>query len=182
MSEALIELKVVGLKDALREINDVDKKLRRSLTKEYKAIMRSTVDDAKEAVPLGPPISGWDRNWTTKSGFKMLPWEGQVGERYIAAGVSGKRPKQFGGITQNLAVFYIRWAGMTNTVYDMAGRKGNGKTARGAAMIAGLEGRWGPASRVLWPALVKNEGAVMFNIEQLCQKIMAAVNRRVVKE
>lgn len=182
MTSAMLDIKVVGLKDALREINDVDKKLRRSLTKEYKQVMYNTVSDAKEAVPLGPPISGWDRNWTTKSGFKMLPWEGQVGERYITAGVSGKRPKEFGGVVHNLAVFFIRWAGMSNTVYDMAGRKGNGKTARGAAMIAGLEGRWGPASRVMWPALVKNQDEVSAKIEEICAKIMKAVNRRVVKE
>lgn len=182
MTQVQTTIEIVGLKDALREINDVDKKLRRQITKDYQSIMRTTVDDAKEAVPLGPPISGWGRAWTTKSGFQMLPWEGQVGEKYIKAGVSGKRPKQFAGVTQNLAVFFIRWAGMSNTVYDMAGRKGNGQTERGANMIKGLRDRWGEASRVMWPAIEKNRDAVSFNINQICIKIMDAAGRRIAKD
>jgi hypothetical protein len=75
---------VRGLKTALATLNELDKKARRDITKEYKTIVKPVVDDAKQNVPRQAPISGWARNWTTKSGFKMLPWQGDIGANTAA--------------------------------------------------------------------------------------------------
>jgi hypothetical protein len=59
------ELKVVGLKDALKEVQKIDKKLRRQFTRDYKQIVKPVVDDAERAVKSIPdePMSGWGRSW-----------------------------------------------------------------------------------------------------------------------
>lgn len=59
-------VEVVGLKEALKELNRFDKKLRRQITRDYKAITKPIEQDAKaELNRIGdkPPLSGWGRSW-----------------------------------------------------------------------------------------------------------------------
>ena len=74
MNEVSAKIEVVGLKEALKTLNKIDKSLRREITKDYKKIVQPVIDDANALVPTGVPLSGMARNWSTKSGFKMLPW------------------------------------------------------------------------------------------------------------
>lgn len=173
-------LEVVGLKEALRELNQLNPALRREVTKEYRQITKPVVQAAKARVPQEAPISGWKRNWVTKSGQRMTPWVGSIGDDYIKQKVSGKKPREWAGRVTNLAVFSIAWTGAVNTVYDLAGRRGNGATRNGANMIAGLNAR-GRASRVLWPAYEMNQRAVEEETGKLVEKVMAAANRKLVK-
>ncbi len=69
-----VKVDVVGLKDALKTLNKLDKSLRREITKDYKKIVQPVIDDANKLVPTGAPLSGMTRNWQTRSGFLMLPW------------------------------------------------------------------------------------------------------------
>ena len=94
------DISVVGLKEALASLNKIDKKARRAITTDFKAIVDTVISDAQNAVPLGAPISGFERNWTTKSGAHLLPW-GMVQDT-VVAGVSGKKPKEFGGFVKTL--------------------------------------------------------------------------------
>jgi len=59
-------VEVVGLKEALKELNTFDKSLRRQITRDYKAIVAPIERDAKQRLnSLGSksPLSGWSRNW-----------------------------------------------------------------------------------------------------------------------
>ena len=76
-------LEVKGIKEALRDLNTIDKKLRRSLTVEYKEIVYPMVQEAISLVPSKAPLSGFDRNWTPRSNAALhakpgkdaiLPW------------------------------------------------------------------------------------------------------------
>ena len=60
-----VELKVVGIKEALKEVQSMDKKLRRQFTRDYKQIVKPVVDDATNTVKDIPaePMSGWGRSW-----------------------------------------------------------------------------------------------------------------------
>lgn len=171
-------LEVFGLKDALRELNQLDPKLRRDITKDYRKVVAPVIQTAKAKVPQGPPISGWGRKWTTKSGHQMTPWIGSKGDDFLKAKVSGKKPREWAGRTTNLAVFSVAWTGAVNTLYDLAGRRGNGDTERGAQMIRALEGRFGKASRVLWPAYEMNRDQVEKQTREIVEQVMRAVNRR----
>jgi hypothetical protein len=70
--EANIE--VAGIKDALKTLNRIDKSLRREITKDYKRLTQNVVDDAYQAIPLGPPVRGMARRWKVRSGAELLPW------------------------------------------------------------------------------------------------------------
>ena len=173
MSVIHTEIKMVGIKEAVKELNNIDKAARRELTREYKRIVEPVISEAKQRIPLGAPVSGWERSWTTKSGRQLLPWDSAVADDYIKAKVSGKKPREYNGMMSNLAVFSIAWAGAINTIYDLAGRTSRGATKAGANMIRGIEARKGKASRVLWPAFDANRDEVMSRMQDLLDKLFA---------
>lgn len=173
------QIEVVGLKEALREINQIDKLARRQITKDFKEITKPVVNTAKQNVPKTPPISGWGRSWRTASGFQMLPWDGNPATKLIDTKVSGKRPKEFQGQIRDLAVLIIRWRGMVNTVFDTARKD---KTPQGANMIAGLNSRHPRASRVMWPAYEAHKNDVERAVKDQIEQVMAMVNRKINKD
>ena len=65
---------VVGVKDALRVLNSIDKQARRDLTKDFKQITAPVTNDIKAKLPKSAPLSGMARKWTTASGFQMFPY------------------------------------------------------------------------------------------------------------
>jgi hypothetical protein len=169
------EIQMVGIKEAVKYLNTIDKSARRELTRDYKKLMQPVVDEAVQRVPLGAPISGWNRSWTTKSGTQVLPWDTAVAIDFIKVKVSGKKPREYNGMMSNLAVFSIAWAGAINTIYDLAGRTSRGATRAGANMIRGIESKKGKASRVLWPAYQANQEEVMRRMQELLDKLFDRV-------
>ena len=167
-----IKVEFAGVKDALKLINTIDKSVRQSYTREFKKIMQPAVKAAQAKVPDEEPLSGMARAWTTPSGFQAFPWNGTVGEKLIKAGVSGRKPKEFRGITRGLAAFYVRWAGTTAVIFDMAGRRNNN------AMSDNLAGKgWGEASRIMWPSILDNQNQIENELKALTDKIQADYER-----
>ena len=174
-------IELVGLKEALKELQDIDKKARRKVTSDYKRITKPVVDAAKQRIPQQAPLSGWNRTWKPSTNFQALPWSTAIATSMISQKVSGKKPREWAGRVTNLAVFTVAWKGSINTIYDMAGRRGNGDTERGGRMIRALEARYGKASRVLWPAYEMNREEVERQTLELVEEVMRAVNRNMVK-
>lgn len=191
-------IEIYGIKDALKQLNQVAPKLRREITKDYKQIVKSVIDDAVAAVPDSEPIGGFAGSWKTKSGYEMLPasgWQGIKASKLITAKISTRRVKEFRGTKENVATFRVVWTGLANTVYEIAGRKGGRApsersrmgshkrkvgTVGGQTLIAVLQGRYGAASRTLWPSWQKNQTQVEGEMQDLCEKVMNAVNRNLV--
>lgn len=172
-----ITLEVIGIKDALRELNNLDKVARRELTRDYRRVVQCVVDDAQGRVPINPPISGMNRRWTTKSGFAMFPLG--FGDDTVKAGISGKRPKMFGGFMQNLATFYVRFMGPHAVLLDQTGA-GKTPTEAGKNMAAGLTDRLGRMpSRILWPAYEQNSERVNDEVQALMDRVMRYVSEGV---
>ena len=89
-------VQVYGIKEALKELNKIDKSLRREITKDYKQIVSSVITDAKQAVPNAAPLSGMNRRWKTKSGYDIIPeggWNGAQAQKFIVAKISTRRSK-----------------------------------------------------------------------------------------
>ena len=167
MAEVSARIEVVGLKDALKTLNKIDKSLRREITKDYKKIVQPVIDDANQLVPTGVPLSGMARNWSTKSGFKMLPWVPGMKQK-IAAKINTRNIKEFGGNKTNVGTFLIQWKGATGTMFDMSMEGPLGRA---------LTARYGSRSRVMWKAYEQREGAVMSEMEQLVKRVMDEANR-----
>jgi hypothetical protein len=167
VNEVSTKIEVVGLKDALKTLNKIDKSLRREITKDYKKIVQPVIDDANKLVPTGVPLSGMARNWSTRSGFKMLPWIPGMKQK-IAAKINTRNIKEYGGNKSNVGTFLIQWQGATGTMFDMS-KKG--------ALGRELTARYGERSRVMWKAYEQRDGDVMSEMEQLVKRVMDEANR-----
>ena len=168
-----VDLEIVGIKEALAELNKMDRVARREITQDFRKVTEPVVSEAQQRLPLGAPMSGWNRSWTTRSGAQLLPYD--RASDIIVAKVSGKRPKMFAGYMQNVATFYVRFSGPTSVLLDMSGKKG-GDTEQGNRMIQVLSQRFGPPSRILWPAYETNKDKVEEEVRKIVDKVMQYVN------
>ena len=159
---------IVGLKDALKTLNKIDKSLRREITKDYKEIVQPVIDDAKNLVPTKAPLSGMARAYKYRSGYEVLPWIDGYNQK-IQAKINTRNIKEYnGGDKVNVGTFIIQWKGATGTLFDttMAGALGKALTAR-----------YGPRSRVMWKAYEQRKDDVMRNMEKLVARVMDEANR-----
>lgn len=184
------DIKVIGIKQALKDLNKINPKLRRQITKDYAKIVKPVTDAAVQAVPDIAPISGWESGWTFASGYNVVPaagWNGIKAQRLIKPKISTRRVKTFRGNLENLGTFRVVWTGMANTVYDIAGRKSRGTvrersrmgshgrkvgTVGGPTMIAVLRGRYGGASRTIWDSYEKNKDKVSDEMQDLVDNLL----------
>jgi hypothetical protein len=167
VNEVSTKIEVVGLKDALKTLNKIDKSLRREITKDYKKIVQPVIDDANKLVPSGVPLSGMKRNWSTKSGFKMLPFVPGRKQK-IAAKINTRNIKEYGGNKSNVGTFVIQWQGATGTMFD---------TSMEGSLGRALTARYGRSSRVMWKAYEQRQGDVISEMEQLVKRVMDEANR-----
>jgi hypothetical protein len=167
-----LEVEVVGVKEALRELRGFNKDLSNELRRDARKIMAPIVKDAKSSIP-NVALSGMSRNWTSKkSGVQLLPWSGPEAKRYVKAKTSTKRPTEFAGITRDISAFYVSWAGGVNAIFDAAGRRNK------SVMAANLTGKFGPPSRIMWPAAEKNAPEVEAQMKDVIDRLMDAYNKR----
>ena len=169
-------VEVIGIKEALRELNSLDKEARSKLTRDFKQITKPLEQTARQLMPKSAPLSGMERGWKTKSGFQMFPW-GTNKNDTIVSSVSGRKPKMFAGHMTNLSTFYVRYKGSTSTLFDTSG-KGPVPTTQGSRMVRALTNFYGPPSRVLWRAYERHDGDVVTNTQKLIDEMMEDLNRR----
>ena len=164
------KIEVYGLKDAIKKLNSVEPGLRNEIAKDFRNVAKPVINDALALIPGTVPLSGMGRNWTTKSGFKMLPWEAGRKQK-ISAKINTKKVSEFRGQIRNVGVFNIVYSGSTGTLFDMAasGRLG-----------AALSARYGNRSRVMWKAMEKNNETVESEMQRIVETVMDKVDRNVV--
>ena len=171
MAEGLqTKIEVYGLKEAIKQLNSVEPGLRNQIAKDFRSVAKPVINDALALIPGTVPLSGMARNWTTKSGFKMLPWEAGRKQK-ISAKINTKKVSEFRGQIRNVGVFNIVYSGSTGTLFDMAasGRLG-----------AALSARYGNRSRVMWKAMEKNNDTVESEMRRIVETVMEKVDRNVV--
>lgn len=197
-------ISVVGVKEALRELNDLDKSARRQLTRDYRELVNPLVVDAKRHVPNEAPLSGMARSWTPRgASAAVLPYTGaarrgpskpteadmarsrEARRQYsrwaqwdagIKAYVSGKRPRTVGGTTRNLSAFGVRWQGPAAVLFDTAGQS---STPQGARLVSALTARYGAPSRVMWRAWNSAGPEVQEKVAELIERLMRRVGRKI---
>lgn len=170
-------IQIYGIKEALKELNKIDRSLRREITKDYKQIVKSVIDDAKSVIPASAPLSGMNRKWKTKSGHEIIGdggWNQAVAQKFLVAKISTRKVKEFGGTKVNVGTFRLVWSGIANQTFDIAGRSSSN------ALANALQAKFGRASRVMWPAYERNKSQVEQEMIQLCDRIMDEVNRNLV--
>jgi len=167
----------VGLKEALRELNKIDKVARRQITKDYQEIVSPVITEARVLTPTKPPLSGMQYSWKPGGRAGVFPWQDNKSDRAMKAFVSGKKPRSFGGFTSGLATFGIRWNHPDALVVEMSGR-GPVPTERGRQMVAELSARYGMPGRFLWKAYLRHQDDVLANVEKLIKDVMRQIEDR----
>jgi hypothetical protein len=163
-----VTMEFSGLKEALKEINTIDKKLRRQITRDFKQIVQPVIGKSESLLPNGPPLSGMARSWKGKSGADIMSWNDALVRKNIKAFTSGKKIRDTGlGFRQNLGVFGIRWLGPQATALDFLakGTMGNNLTAR-----------FGPPSRIIYKAYESSQAKVQAEVKELVNKVMKQTN------
>ena len=161
-------VEVLGLKEALKELNTMDKKLRRQITRDFTKIVQPVLGKAESMLPLGPPLSGMARSWTGKSGADIMSWNDTRVRKNLKAFTSGKKVRDApGGFRQNLGVFGIRWLGPQATALDMLAK---------GVMADNLTDRFGPPSRIIYRAYDSASDEVQQQVKELVNKVMKLTN------
>lgn len=170
------DLSVFGAKEALRELNKIDKVARRQVTKDYAGIVETVITEARQLTPSQPPLSGMKHRWNPGNRGDVFPWNDAKSDRSIKAFVSGKRPRQYGAYTSDLAVFGIRWSSSSALVSEMSGR-GPVPTAKGKEMVDNLTRRYGSPGRFLWKAYLSHQAEVERRVDILIREVMRRVQK-----
>lgn len=187
------KLEVYGVKQALATLNSIDKTYRREITRRYATIVEPIVKDAKQHLPIKPPMSGWARAYnvggqeaalrkgqvgrskgqTEARSFAqsektaLLPWDGAKNAKLIKPFISGKKSKA--------NTFGLKWTSITAALFDLSGRA---KTPQGERMITVLGQRFGGPSRVMWASYDRASPELQKNMRDLIEEIMNTVNMK----
>jgi hypothetical protein len=162
-----VSMEFTGLKDALRELNTIDKKLRRQITKDFKAIVQPVVGKAESMLPIGAPLSGMARPWKGKSGADIMSWNDARVRKNIRAFTSGKKIREApGGFNQNVGVFGIKWRGPQAELFDMAAK---------GTISQNLTAKYGGPSRIIYRSYDMMKDDVDRQVKELVNKVMRLV-------
>ena len=171
-------IEVIGVQAALRELNKVNPALRRQITRDFKQIVKPVIGEAQQTVPGSAPLSGMAKSWTSRSGWQIFPYNAGEVRKSIVAKINTRRPRPSTLGNEVTAAFRIVFKSPAAMSVDMAGRRGTLRSNRGAAMVAGLEKRFGQASRFLWPAFERKRGEVDREMLGLVDRVMREVGQR----
>ena len=173
MASARIE--AVGLKDALRELNSLDKRARRQITKDFKQVLAPDVDYGRQLIPDEITVpSGMLRKWQPGR-YQIFPYK-QTGLKFDSK-ISGKRPREYAGYTKNLATLSVYLKGAGDVVVDLAG-VGTTISEKGAAMVAALNKKLGRTpSRITWRAYDARDDDVNRGLQEVIDKVGQEIDR-----
>ena len=179
---------------ALKELNDIDRKIRRQVTKDIKSVGNQIVQEARQMVQTqsrsdGAPLSGMRRGslirgreaaWNVsevQGGFNVRVGVRATRERYVDFNQGGyTRQVVYGAKPYQLMV--IQQKSFAGAIYDHAGAGISG--IRNTAFIANLNKEVGDAPRVIDKAVENNRPGVTAELLSIVGKVMEQTNRNLV--
>jgi hypothetical protein len=185
---------VYGVQAALKELNDIDRKIRRQVTKDIKSVGNQIVQEARQMVQTqsrsdGAPLSGMRRGslirgreaaWNVsevQGGFNVRVGVRASRERYVDFNQGGyTRQVVYGAKPYQLMV--IQQKSFAGAIYDHAGAGISG--IRNTAFIANLNKEVGDAPRVIDKAVENNRPGVTAELLSIVGKVMEQTNRNLV--
>jgi hypothetical protein len=194
-------VKIFGIQQTLKELNDFDKTYRRQVTKDIKKEGDVIVADARVAVEKfensagnGAPLSrmykyslikGRSVFWTTSAVQKgFLTKVGKRGSKAKTVMFKDKfdaenNPRESHFVSYKATSYELmsmQQKDVAGAIFDHAGKN---KTTRFTETLNKEEG---PAPRVLEKAVMKNRENVVREVEKIVDKVMATLNKKLVIE
>ena len=165
---------VVGLKEALRDLNKLDRELRKEINRDIQRVVRPIAKILDERVPKASPLSGWQ----TSGGKK--PWNPQKFTVRTDARAPRRRPGQ--PMHTVLSVVRIASTGSSVAIADMAGKAGGVVSRRKPNMqrpnfSRALTARLGPPSRFAWRDIDEMVKEANDNLKPIIKRVEDALNR-----
>ena len=192
---ARASVQVLGIKEALKELNDFDKQYRRQVTKDIQGAGEQIISEARSMVAHfdnskgnGAPLSGMVRgnlikgretSWRTdavQKGFKVKVGVRASKERYVNFNrttdgiVTHQEQVVFGSKPYQLMV--IQQANAAGAIYDHAGRNTT------SMFVTNLNAEAGPQPRAIDKAVENNRSAVEQKVLEIVDAVSARLNRK----
>lgn len=158
-------IEVFGLGQALKDLNKIDKALRRDITKDYKRVTAGLVSDIQSAIPLNYPLSGWARQWNLRGQYEVFPWPTN---HSVKAYINTKAPKEVFGGKVNLSTFAVKWLGAAASFFDFS---------ESNRMGAALTAKYGAPSRVVWKQYEANKSELEVEMARIVDRVGEALSR-----
>ena len=165
---------VVGLKEALRDLNKLDRELRKEINRDIQRVVRPIAKILDERIPKTPPLSGWQ----TSGGKK--PWN----PKKFTVRTDARAPRRRPGRPMHpvLSVVRIASTGSTVAIADMAGKAGGVVSRRQPNMQRPnfskvLTARLGPPSRFAWRDIDEMVKEANDNLKPIIKRVEDALNR-----
>ena len=181
---AEIGIDYYGLKNALKEINKIDRNLRRQITKDIVGACDPILLSIRDSIPSSPPTRGFG------NGRGRTSWKSGQAKNVVAkldTRKARKRNISAGAEFESVAVVKITAKGAALSIADMAGkgpnqtRNKNPLMARPnfAPLLTDKLGR-GP-SRFVWSAGERHLDDTMRNVEKIIVEFMDITEKKIVK-
>jgi mRNA-degrading endonuclease RelE of RelBE toxin-antitoxin system len=188
------QIDVYGVQNALKELNDIDRKIRRQVTKDIKTVGNQIVQEARSMVSTqsrsnGAPLSGMRRGslirgreaaWNiseVQGGFNVRVGVRATKERYVDFDQGGYT-RQVVYAAKPYRLMVVQQKSFAGAIYDHAGAGISG--IRNTAFIASLKKEVGDAPRVIDKAVESNRPAVTAELLSIVGKVMEQTNRNLV--
>ena len=161
-------IQVFGVKEALKELRDIDPDLRKLINARAKDIVKPATDAIKNKYPA-QYLSGMQRNWTQRGRLKF-PYDQAAARKGVTLKIdTGKKSR---------SVIRIDQRNPAAALIDMAGKQG-GRNAQGGRFVDALTTIYGQPSRVMWPAYLANGNEVEQRMFNVVEDLMEMVNKKV---
>lgn len=187
-------IQVEGIREALAELNKIDPKFRRQVTKRIKQAGEQIISEARSMVASfpnslgnGAPLSGMVRgnlvkgretSWRTdavQKGFKVKVGARATRERYV----NFNRSDEFGNTYTQQVVFgalpyrlmVIQQTNAAGVIYDHAGRNTQSQ------FVSNLNAEVGPQPRAIDKAVERGRPAVIDKVNEVIDDVARATNR-----
>lgn len=163
------KIQVFGVKEALKELNDINPDLRKRINAKAKDIAKPATDAIKNAYPA-KYLSGMAGGWSRR-GRQLFPYDQAAARKGVVLKIdTGKRSQ---------SVIRIDQKNPAAAIIDMAGKRG-GNTPQGQRFVEKLTAMFGPPSRVMWPTYERQGANVERNMFEVVEELMETVNKKLV--
>ena len=156
---ATASTQVVGAKDAIKALRNIDPELRKQFTRDAKAIVAPIVDAGKNAYPQ-TLLSGMERPWTQR-GNKKFPYTQASAKRGVKHKVDTSR--------KAVSVIKVQQTDPAATIIEFAGKNAN---PLGTAL-----NKFGRVARFLWPVAEQKLPQVQAEMEKSVLDATRTVSR-----
>ena len=153
-----VKTEIVGVKDTIKALRQVDPELRKQFTRDIKAVLAPAISKIKAAYPA-MPLSNMARNWTpnVEAGYQIFPWNQAKVRRGVTVKTSTRRNKN--------SVVYVSQANNAGVLFETI--------TTGNDLGRNLRTRH---QRIMWPiidemtpSIVEGVGEIVVHVQEIVQ-------------